>query len=121
MREKISKFFASYWGIILVGPSLAFWACFAVSGQSPNMGIVWLVLNATSPVRLVCIVPESFNIFVPKSLVSFWAQPLQLCFSANQSRAGSAPIVRFVLGVFAMIGALVFLGCPWRRFPSCRW
>ncbi len=29
-------------------------------------------------------------------------------------RVGSAPIVRFVLGVFAMIGALVFLGCPWR-------
>lgn len=27
---------------------------------------------------------------------------------------GSAPIVRFVLGVFAMVGALVFLGCPWR-------
>ncbi|HDR16561.1 MAG TPA: YedE-related selenium metabolism membrane protein [Desulfobacteraceae bacterium] len=29
-------------------------------------------------------------------------------------RSGSAPIVRFVLGMFAMIGALVFLGCPWR-------
>lgn len=29
-------------------------------------------------------------------------------------RAGSAPIVRFVLGFFAMVGALVFLGCPWR-------
>jgi YedE family putative selenium metabolism protein len=29
-------------------------------------------------------------------------------------RAGSAPIVRFLLGVFAVIGALVFLGCPWR-------
>jgi hypothetical protein len=29
-------------------------------------------------------------------------------------RAGSAPIVRFVLGAVAMIGALVFLGCPWR-------
>ncbi|WP_461209033.1 YedE family putative selenium transporter [Desulfocurvus sp. DL9XJH121] len=29
-------------------------------------------------------------------------------------RTGSAPIVRFILGVFAMIGALVFLGCPWR-------
>ncbi|MCI0515302.1 YedE-related selenium metabolism membrane protein, partial [candidate division KSB1 bacterium] len=26
----------------------------------------------------------------------------------------SAPIVRFILGVFAMIGALAFLGCPWR-------
>ena len=32
----------------------------------------------------------------------------------NLPRLGSAPIVRFILGVFAMIGALVFLGCPWR-------
>ena len=29
-------------------------------------------------------------------------------------RAGSAPIVRFVLGIIAAMGALVFLGCPWR-------
>lgn len=31
-------------------------------------------------------------------------------------RMGSSPIIRFFLGVFAMIGALVFLGCPWRMF-----
>jgi hypothetical protein len=37
-----------------------------------------------------------------------------LCFKEYRARAGSAPIVRFVLGFFAMIGALVFLGCPWR-------
>ena len=35
-------------------------------------------------------------------------------FREFRPRAGSAPIVRFVLGVFAMIGALIFLGCPWR-------
>lgn len=35
-------------------------------------------------------------------------------FKEYRARAGSAPIVRFVLGAFAMIGALVFLGCPWR-------
>ena len=29
-------------------------------------------------------------------------------------RGGSAPIVRFMLGIFAVIGALAFLGCPWR-------
>lgn len=29
-------------------------------------------------------------------------------------RAGSSPLVRFFLGVSAMIGALIFLGCPWR-------
>ncbi|MBS3782841.1 MAG: YedE-related selenium metabolism membrane protein, partial [Anaerolineae bacterium] len=35
-------------------------------------------------------------------------------FGEFKARAGSAPIVRFVLGMFAMIGALAFLGCPWR-------
>jgi YedE family putative selenium metabolism protein len=35
-------------------------------------------------------------------------------FKEFRPRAGSAPMVRFVLGAFAMIGALVFLGCPWR-------
>jgi YedE family putative selenium metabolism protein len=35
-------------------------------------------------------------------------------FREFKARAGSAPIVRFVLGFFAMVGALVFLGCPWR-------
>ncbi|MGG7072743.1 YedE family putative selenium transporter [Campylobacter sp. 9BO] len=29
---------------------------------------------------------------------------------------GSSPFIRFFLGVFAMIGCLVFLGCPWRAF-----
>ncbi len=39
-----------------------------------------------------------------------------LLFKEFRPRMGSAPIVRFVLGVFAMIGALIFLGCPWRAF-----
>jgi hypothetical protein len=37
-----------------------------------------------------------------------------LVFREFKARAGSAPIVRFMLGMFAMIGALAFLGCPWR-------
>ena len=37
-----------------------------------------------------------------------------LIFKEYRARAGSAPIVRFLLGFFAMVGALVFLGCPWR-------
>ncbi len=31
-------------------------------------------------------------------------------------RTGSSPLVRFMLGAFSMIGALVFLGCPWRAW-----
>ncbi|MDY6953967.1 MAG: YedE family putative selenium transporter [Thermodesulfobacteriota bacterium] len=46
--------------------------------------------------------------FVIGALVAAYA------FREFRPRVGSAPIVRFVLGVFAMIGALVFLGCPWR-------
>ena len=35
-------------------------------------------------------------------------------FREWRSTGGSSPIIRFVLGAFVMIGALVFLGCPVR-------
>ena len=31
-------------------------------------------------------------------------------------RSGSAPLARISLGFFAMLGALIFLGCPWRAY-----
>ncbi|NLY04489.1 MAG: YedE-related selenium metabolism membrane protein [Campylobacter sp.] len=38
-------------------------------------------------------------------------------FSGNfKAVSGSSPFTRFTLGIFAMIGCLVFLGCPWRAF-----
>ena len=39
-----------------------------------------------------------------------------LAFREYSPRGGSSPAVRFALGVFAMLGALVFLGCPWRAY-----
>ncbi|NLN75517.1 MAG: YedE-related selenium metabolism membrane protein [Armatimonadetes bacterium] len=39
-----------------------------------------------------------------------------LAFREFRPRCGSSPIVRFFLGAFALVGALVFLGCPWRAF-----
>lgn len=38
------------------------------------------------------------------------------CFGEFRSRGGSSPIIRFLLGICAMIGALIFLGCSWRSF-----
>ncbi len=35
-------------------------------------------------------------------------------FREFRARGGSSPLVRFLLGAFVMIGALVFLGCPIR-------
>lgn len=37
-----------------------------------------------------------------------------MLFGDFKARGGSAPLQRFVLGMLAVIGALVFLGCPWR-------
>lgn len=37
-----------------------------------------------------------------------------LAFKEFKPSGGSAPVTRFMLGMIAMIGALVFLGCPWR-------
>jgi hypothetical protein len=39
-----------------------------------------------------------------------------MAYGEYKPRTGSSPIIRFFLGVFAMIGALVFLGCPWRAY-----
>lgn len=39
---------------------------------------------------------------------------LALCRREFAPRGGSAPLTRFVLGFFVMIGCLMFLGCPFR-------
>ena len=39
-----------------------------------------------------------------------------LLYREYRPRGGSSPMIRFGLGFFAMIGALVFLGCPWRAY-----
>ncbi len=42
------------------------------------------------------------------------AAVMALATGEFRSRGGSAPLTRFVLGAFVMIGALMFLGCPLR-------
>jgi len=39
-----------------------------------------------------------------------------LLYREYRPRGGSSPMIRFGLGFFAMVGALVFLGCPWRAY-----
>jgi YedE family putative selenium metabolism protein len=116
MSEKLTRFFASRWGIILAGavigilaPLLQRW------GNPPNMGICIacferdiagaLGLHRAAVVQYIR--PEIIGFVLGATIAA-------LLFREFRARTGSAPIVRFVLGVFAMIGALVFLGCPWR-------
>ena len=39
---------------------------------------------------------------------------MALCKKEFSARGGSAPVTRFVLGMFVMVGCLMFLGCPFR-------
>ena len=116
MSERLTRFFASRWGIVVAGIVIGILApLLQVAGNPPNMGICVacferdiagaLGLHRAAVVQYIR--PEIVG-FVLGALVA------ALLFGEFKARAGSAPIVRFVLGVFAMIGALAFLGCPWR-------
>jgi YedE family putative selenium metabolism protein len=104
------------WGIIGVGVFIGIFAALLQKWGNPaNMGICVacfdrdiagaIGLHRAAVVQYVR--PEIIG-FVLGSLIAAYL------FREFRPRVGSAPIVRFILGVFAMIGALVFLGCPWR-------
>jgi YedE family putative selenium metabolism protein len=112
----IRKFFASRWGIISVGAFIGVFAPLVQKWGNPgNMGICVAcferdIAGAVGLHRAAVVQymrPEIIG-FVLGALIAAYL------FKEFRPRAGSAPIVRFVLGSFAMIGALVFLGCPWR-------
>ena len=116
MSARLTRFFASRWGIILAGAVICVLApLLQYLGNPPNMGVCVacferdiagaLGLHRAGVVQYIR--PEIIG-FVLGAMVA------ALAFREFKARAGSAPIVRFVLGFFAMIGALAFLGCPWR-------
>jgi YedE family putative selenium metabolism protein len=113
---QIKNFLGTRWGIAAVGAFIGIFAPLLQKWGNPgNMGVCVacferdiagaLGLHRAGVVQYMR--PEIIG-FVLGSLIAAYA------FREFRSRAGSAPIVRFVLGAFAMIGALVFLGCPWR-------
>ncbi len=110
------NYFVTSWGIIGVGVLIGVFAALLQKWGNPgNMGICVacferdiagaLGLHRAGVVQYMR--PEIIG-FVLGSFISAHI------FRDFRSRAGSSPIVRYMLGVFAMIGALVFLGCPWR-------
>jgi len=113
---QLKNFFATKWGIISVGAFIGIFAALLQKWGNPgNMGICVAcferdIAGAVGLHRAEVVQymrPEIIG-FVLGSLIGAYI------FKEFRPRAGSAPIVRFVLGAFAMIGALVFLGCPWR-------
>ena len=90
-------------------------------GNPPNMGIcvACFLRDIAGAVGLhragvvQYLRPEIMGFVIGAFITSF-------AFREFRPRGGSSPVVRFFLGAFVMVGALVFLGCPVRMMLR-RW
>lgn len=102
--------------IILAGIIFGVLGALAVNwGNPPNMGIcvacflrdIAGALNLHQAAVVQYLRPEIMG-FTLGALITAFA------FREWRPRGGASPVIRFVLGMLVMIGALVFLGCPVR-------
>ena len=103
-------------GIVLAGVVIGILASLLVFFGNPvNMGFCIacflrdtagaLGLHSAAPVQYIR--PEIIGLVLGSFLLALTRKELS-------ARGGSAPLTRFVLGFFVMIGCLMFLGCPFR-------
>lgn len=110
------EFFKRHWKIILCGVFIGIFAAVLQKlGNPANMGICVACFERDiagalgfHKAAIVQYLRPEILAFVLGSFVA------SLIFKEFKPRGGSLPLVRFFLGFFAMLGALVFLGCPWR-------
>jgi YedE family putative selenium metabolism protein len=114
--KSMRNIFASRIGIIAVGGTIGLLAALLQYwGNPPNMGICVacferdiagaIGLHRAAVVQYIR--PEIIGFVIGSFVIS-------LIMREYKPRSGSSTVIRFFLGIFAMIGALVFLGCPWR-------
>ena len=113
---KENRWLRDHWLILLTGVVVGVAALILTAAGNPkNMGFciacferdIAGALGLHSAAKVQYIRPEIIGIVLGALLASVAAKEFR-------GRAGSSPACRFVLGLFVMIGALVFLGCPLR-------
>ena len=110
------KFFDKTWKLALSGAVVGLLvALLAIYGNPANMAIcvACFIRDSAGALKLHTAAPVQY--FRPE-IVGFVCGSFLLALLTKEykSTAGSSPMVRFILGVAMMIGALVFLGCPLR-------
>ena len=114
--SKLTQFFGSRLGIISAGVFVGVFAPLLQRWGNPgNMGICVACMErdiagalGLHRAAVVQYIRPEIIAFVLGAFIA------ALLFREFKPRGGSSPIIRFFLGFFAMVGALVFLGCPWR-------
>ncbi|HSW38558.1 MAG TPA: YedE family putative selenium transporter [Acidobacteriota bacterium] len=113
-----SRFFTSRWGIIFTGLMVGVLAPILVKlGNPGNMGVCVACFNRDITGALGLHRAAAVQYLRPE-IIGFVLGALiaALLFREFRPRTGSSPVIRFLLGMLAMIGALTFLGCPWRAY-----
>lgn len=112
----LRNFFTTKWGIVFVGVTIGVIASFLQKlGNPPNMGFCVACMERDIAGALGLHRVETVQYMRPE-IIGFVLGSFigALIFGDFHPRGGSSPFIRFILGIFAMIGALTFLGCPWR-------
>lgn len=112
----MKNFFASRTGIITVGAVIGVLATLLqYLGNPANMGICVACFERDIAGALGLHRAEVVQYLRPE-IMGFVLGSFMIALITREykPRAGSSTLIRFFLGMFAMIGALIFLGCPWR-------
>ncbi len=116
--SSISRFLTSRWGPIVTGLVVGILAPILVKlGNPGNMGICMVCFNRDIAGALGLHQASVVQYIRPEIIGGLLGALIAaLIFHEFKPRTGSAPLVRFLLGMFATFGALVFLGCSWRAY-----
>ena len=109
-------FFATRLGVIVTGAAIGVIAAVLQKlGNPPNMGVC-VACFSRDIAGAVGLHRAAVVQYLRPEIIGFVLGALAAAMARREwrARAGSAPIARFFLGVLAAIGALAFLGCPWR-------
>ncbi len=112
----MKNIFSTRTGIILVGAVIGVGAALLqFIGNPPNMGICVACFERDIAGALGFHRVDVVQYLRPE-IMGFVLGAFAAALFAGEykPRGGSSPLIRFFLGIFAMMGALVFLGCPWR-------
>lgn len=116
--SSLTRFFSSRWGPIATGIVIGILAPILVKlGNPGNMGVCVVCFSRDIAGALGLHRVAAVQYIRPEIIgLVLGALSAALVFGEFKPRTGSSPLVRFLLGMFAVIGALVFLGCPWRAY-----
>jgi hypothetical protein len=113
---KRDNFLVSSQGIVIVGVAIGILAALLQKFGNPgNMGICVACFERDIAGAIGMHRADVVQYLRPEIIgFGLGAFISALLFREFKPRGGSTPLARFILGMIAMIGALVFLGCPWR-------